>query len=308
MYVYQAAGPVTSLGSLLLAGWLNELYGWRLTFFLVGVPGLILAGLVKWTLVEPRSHAGRAYIQAPPAPPLKAVLAVMWGQQSCRHLTIALIVLFTMGQGLAPWYAAFMIRSHGMGTAELGVLMGLALGLGGLAGILVGSYVMNRWFANSERGQMRMAAWAVASLTPFFVAFLLIPEKHLALAALTPQVFIINAFLTPVWVLLQRLVPDGMRATVYMTMLMLAYLIGMGIGPQVVGILSDLLKPTLGMESLRYAMLIVSLLGVWAAYHFFRVARTIDKDLSSVAHGILSTGSTENHPNAPYVPVSSESN
>jgi hypothetical protein len=73
-----------------------------------------------------------------------------------------------------------------------------------------------------------------------------------------------------------------MRATTLAIVMLLANLIGMGIGPEVVGVLSDRLKASLGADSLRYAMLVMSLVGVWAAYHFWRVGRTVEQDLLGV--------------------------
>ena len=280
MYVSDAAGPLATLASFMLAGWLNELYGWRVAFFLIGIPGLLLAILIKWTLVEPRMRASAARQQSRPAPPMKAVLAILWRQRSCRHLTLAMILIWTMSAGLGPWYAAFMIRTHGMGTAELGVWFGLIFGLSGIAGLLLGGYVVCHWFSGNERGQMRMSAVTIALVVPFFVAFLLLPEKHLALIALIPLTMVLTSFLPAVLALLQRLVPDDMRATSLAVVLLLANLIGMGLGPQVVGILSDLLTPILGTEGLRYAMLIVSFLGLWAGCHLWWAGHTINEDLS----------------------------
>jgi hypothetical protein len=79
--------------------------------------------------------------------------------------------------------------------------------------------------------------------------------------------------------LLQRLVVDEMRATTLAVAMLLSNLIGIGIGPQVVGIFSDLLRPALGIDSLRYAMLAMSLVALWAAYHFWQVGKTVEEDL-----------------------------
>ena len=195
---------------------------------------------------------------------------------------MAQILLYTMGLGMAPWYAAFMMRSHGMGTAELGVWLGLIFGLAGIAGILIGGYVASRWFTGNERGQMRMSALTVATLVPWFVAFLTLPQKHQALIALIPLVMVFLVFMGPTYALMQRLVADEMRATMMAVMMLLVNLIGMGIGPQVVGILSDMLMPALGRDSLRYAMLIMSFVALWSAYHFWRVGRTVQEDLLSI--------------------------
>jgi predicted MFS family arabinose efflux permease len=144
MYVWDLSNPIATLVSFMAAGWLNELFGWRTTFLLVGIPGLVLALLFRVTVREPRTLLGSEGQSRSSLPPMRAVLGVLWHQQSCRHLTIAMILIFTMAQGLGPWYAAFMIRSHGMGTAELGVSMGIVWGLSGLGGLLVGAYNVGR--------------------------------------------------------------------------------------------------------------------------------------------------------------------
>lgn len=275
MYLYQSFGPLSGLMSFMLAGWLNEQFGWRVAFVLVGVPGLLLALLVKATLVEPRAVAQRTDAQLPRAPPMKAVFATLWQTQSCRHLTIAMILIFLVSTGVGPWYAAFMMRSHGMGTAELGVWLGLSSGLGGIGGILLGAFVISRWFADDDRGQMRMAALGVGAGAPLLVAFLTVPDRQLALTMLVPQAALIMAFLPAPFATLQRLVPPDMRATAYTVILLFANLIGMGLGPQIVGILSDLMTPRFGVDGLRYAMLIVSLAMIWAALHLWIAARAI---------------------------------
>jgi MFS family permease len=281
MGIYNTANPLTSLMSFALAGWLNEIYGWRLTFLLMGIPGLVLAVLVKMTIVEPRQQAGRARIEAPPPVPMRAVLATLWHRRSCRHLTIAQILLLTMGSGLGPWYAAFMMRSHGMGTAELGIWLGVIIGLSGICGVLMGGYVASRWFTGDERGQMRLAALTVASVVPFFAAFLLVPNKHLALIALIPLFMMLGSLMAPLYALMQRLVPDEMRATVLAVVMLLASVIGMGLGPLIVGMLSDLLTPRFGTDALRYSMLSMSLIALWTGFHFRKAGDTVKENLSS---------------------------
>jgi predicted MFS family arabinose efflux permease len=280
MAVYLSGNSLSSLVSLILGGWLNERYGWRVAFFFIGGLGLVLAPVVKMTLIEPRTRMAGQRTNLPPLPPMRSVLAALWERRSLRHLGLALILLYTMGLGLGPWYGAFLIRSHGMRTVELGVWLGLMFGIGGVVGVLSGGYVAGRWFADNERGQMRLTAGAVASLVPCFVAFLTLPGKVPALAALLPLIVALSFFWAPTYALMQRLVPDEMRATMMAVVMLLANLIGMGLGPQLVGILSDQLLPNYGTDSLRYAMLIMSLVALWAAYHFWRVGLTVRDDLA----------------------------
>ena len=285
MSFYWLSGPLAALISPLLGGWLCALYGWRMTFFLMGIPGLLLAVLAKLTLVEPRSHARNLRLQETQLPPFRQVLKMLWQRHSCRQLIIGLVLLFAMAFGLDTWTAAFMMRSHGMRTAELGVWLGVTSGVSGMVGVLLGGYVATRWFANDERGQMRMSAIALAFTAPCYVGFLLLPEKHLALMMLMPLMLALNFFVAPIYALMQRLVPDEMRATTMAVIMLLYNLIGMGVAPQVVGFLSDGLNPLLGNESLRYAMLATAFVGLWAAYHFWQVGQTVEADLEVVASG-----------------------
>jgi MFS family permease len=283
MSMYTAANYVSGLMSGVVGGWLNEIYGWRMTFFLMGIPGLVLAILVKLTIREPRTQA----VQTPAwralsAPSLKSVLVFAWRERSLRHLSVALILLYTMTLGLGPWQAVFMMRSHAMGTAELGLWSGLIFALGGMAGALLNGFAVRRWCSRNERRHIHLTALAVGTTTPFFVAFLLLPQKHWALLALVPSTVIFGAFLGSIYALMQRLVPDEMRATMLSVVMLLTNLIGFGIGPQTVGILSDALRSLYGADSLRYAMLVMSFLGLWGAYHFWRIGNTLEHDLEAL--------------------------
>ena len=282
MAVYMAANSLSAIVSFIAGGWLNERYGWRTTFFLLGIPGLMVAILVTMTIAEPRKHLSRAQIQRA-FPRMTEVFSILWHQQSARHLIIAVILVFMMGWGLFPWYGAFMMRSHGLSTGELGIWLGLIFGVAGTAGVLLGGHAAGRWFGQDERGQMRLLAVSMASLAPGVALFLFLSGTLPALIALTVTTVVLNVFFGPTFAILQRLVVDEMRATTLAVTMLLANAIGIGVGPQAVGVLSDLLRPELGSDSLRYAMLIISFVALWAAYHFWRVGRTIEKDLSAVA-------------------------
>jgi predicted MFS family arabinose efflux permease len=212
---------------------------------------------------------------------LADVLSFIWRQPSSRHLAMATILTLTLSLGLHPWYAAFMIRSHGMGLADLGLALGLIFGIGGVVGVWLGGYIAGRCLAGNECGQVRLNAVMIALLVPAYALFLLLPDSKQALFVLAPLVAMFSFFVGPTFTLMQRLVPDEMRATTLALVMLLANLIGMGIGSLVVGVLSDILQPTLGKDSLRYAMLAMSLTALWAAYHFWRAGSTVHEDLAN---------------------------
>lgn len=278
MSVYWLATPVSSLFSFLIGGWLNERYGWRMTFFIMGIPALLVAILFKLTVVEPRADPQKER-SSPPQLRMSKVLGILWRQPTARHLSIALILLFTLGLGLSPWYAAFMIRSHALSVPDVGFWLGIIFGGGGAIGILGGGHVAAGRFADDEGGQLRLSGVLIACLFPCLGLFLLSGSTPLALLGLALLVTGFNTIFGPAFALMQRLVAEQMRATTIAVVMLLANLIGMGLGPQIVGVLSDLLKPSFGIESLRYAMLLTSFLALWSGYHFWQAGRTVQADV-----------------------------
>jgi MFS family permease len=285
MSILMLSQPLSSIGYL-IGGWLNARFGWRLTFLAMGVPGLLGMALLKWTVLEPRRTAGAEALESKEPPvPLHQALSSMWRQPSYRHLTLGMAFLFVVGQGSGPWYAAFLARSHGMSSTELGCWFTAVVGVGLSAGTLLGSYVANRWFEHNEDGQMRLIAITIAGILPCSAALLLAANKYTALIALGAIQLIFGFFVGPTFALLQRLVHSRLRATALAAQMLLANLIGMGVGPQLVGVSSDLLRPALHNESLRYSLLGVSFLSLYAAYHFSRVGHTAMRDLTAVESG-----------------------
>jgi MFS family permease len=281
LYIWATAGPISGLISLVLAGWLNERYGWRAAFTLTGIVALALALLTRATMREPRKRMDGRDLKA--LPTARQVIAVLWGRRSCRHLAAAMILMSLVGNGAAAWQAVFMIRYHHLGTAEAGLWMGGILGVAGLISLLIGRYVINRWFASNESGQMKLAATALVLGAAAFIAFLFAPTKEAAFLALTVQILVFAAFLVSPYALMQRLVPPNMVATGMTVVLFLANLIGLGLGPVILGALSDHLASNYGAQSLRWSMLSMSTIWFWAAAHFLIASTTIFVDLAEAS-------------------------
>src|SRR5258708_31778926 len=144
-----------------------------MTFFAVGIPGLLAAVVVRLTVLDPRSLRPGQNSRQRSSPRMAKVLDVLWHQRSARNVSLAVILLFTVGHGLTPWYAAFMMRSHGMTTAELAIWLGFIFSIAGIGGTLLGGFVSARWFGDNEAGQMRWSAAAIAPWFPCSALFLL---------------------------------------------------------------------------------------------------------------------------------------
>jgi MFS family permease len=283
MAVYMLGTPLAGLVSFIGGGWLNERYGWRSTFFVMGIPALIVAAVVKTTVREPRMDASSCGTATVAPARLLTVAKVLWRQSSTRYLIAGLILLLTMASGIGAWNVAFMMRSHGMNTGELGLWLGLIFGLGNMTGTLLGGYVAARWYVGNEPGQMRLSAIVIALLVPLYFVFLLVPQRQLVLATLVPLIVASNFFIGPTFALLQRLVRDDIRATSLAIVLLLGNLIGTGLGPQIVGISSDLLQARLGNDSLRYSLLGMSFIAFGTAYYFWKVGASVGEDLAALA-------------------------
>jgi MFS family permease len=283
MTIYWLASPLASLISFAAGGLLNEHLGWRKTFCVMAIPALIIAVAAKLTITEPRHSP--SIDSAPPIllPQKLAVFAALWRSRSSRHLCLAIILLYTLSMGMAPWYGAFLIRSHGITTAQLGIWFSVIFGFGGIAGILLGGSVAERCFAADERAQLLFSAAMLLLVVPSVASFLLISGNVAALLSLVPVIIGTTLFLGPTFALLQRLVPNNVRAIALSVVMLLANLIGMGIGPLVVGRLSDVLSAQYGNDSLRYAMLAFSAVSLWPIYHLVRASSTVRSDLALIS-------------------------
>lgn len=286
--IYGLGGPIAGVVGYFLAGWLNELYGWRMTFVLLGAPGLLLAALAWFTLREPRnanrSSTAAALAQsahAEPQPSLKEVMVTLWTNATFRHLLLALSVMFFFNYGVVMWQPAFFIRSHGMTTSEIGTWLALTAGIAGIAGTYLGGDLASRYAANNERLQLRAMAIAVAVAGALSCFIYITPNITVA--------FLLNALFGlgmvtvngPLFATIQTLVPERMRAVSFALVYLFSNLIGMGLGPLAAGALSDAFRPSLGDESLRYALLCLSPGYLWVAWHAWKASNTVTSDLAT---------------------------
>ena len=119
---------------------------------------------------------------------------------------------------------------------------------------------------------------------PFLVLALLAEDLWVALCLYTVPAFFGGFYLAPTFSLVQSLVSLRMRALASSITLFVLNIIGLGFGPQLVGVMSDLFAPAYGTESLRMALVVLAFLNLWAALHYFLAGRTLDSDLEQIAH------------------------
>jgi predicted MFS family arabinose efflux permease len=277
--VFMSALSVSLLLSYILAGWLNELVGWRMTFVLVGAPGVLASILIRATLKETRGHPTETSGPRPRAPRLKETVSALVGNRSYVLIVGALTFANFAGIGVGSWQAAYFIRQYDIPTAELGLWMGLLTGgFGGIATWL-GGVLASRVYPQDYAGQLRASAMIVIFMFPCYLLMLYSPWKLLALLMIAPVAVTTLSFYGPVISMIQGLVDTRTRAVAMALLLLVLNLIGMGIGPQATGLLSDILTPSLGVGGLRLAMAIGAAAALASAWCFWRASRAVGPDM-----------------------------
>jgi predicted MFS family arabinose efflux permease len=274
--------PVGVFVGFLVGGYVGATYGWRAAFMAVGIPGVLVALLVYFTVKEPpRGLSEQAPALAKP-PPFRETLGYLMRLRSYRHFVLASSI-FTMGaMGSGIWIPSFFIRVHGMSAAEVGIWLACIYGGGGLIGALAGGYFADR--AVERTGDQRWYAWLGAfttiSILPFSLFVYLWPNPTQALLVHIGTTLLMHAWMGPLYGTIQTLAGVQRRAMAAAINMLTINLIAYSMGPLLVGMASDFLTPQLGSESLRYSILaVVALAYTWAGLHFLLAARTLRHDL-----------------------------
>ncbi len=283
--IYALGIPIGSILGLLAGGWIAEIYGWRAAFFIVGIPGILLAVVFKMMVREPirgmsdNNTSGTATEQ----PPLGETLRALLSKRTMVHLAMGGALTSFVGYGLGQWMPAFFMRIHGMGIAETATYFGLVLGVASAIGTFLGGNLADRF----RDWDMRVYAWLPAAgvlvAFPFYVVAMLADNPYVAIAILVVPSLLNSLWLGPAFGTIQNLAPTRMRALASAVLLFVLNIIGLGFGPFLVGVFSDLLIPFAGDDSLRWAILLATVAYFWAGAHFLLAARDLKAELEAAA-------------------------
>ncbi len=277
--IYSLGIPFGILFGFVAGGWLNEFFGWRVAFFVVGVPGLLLALLVRFTLREPPRGMAEGRVDTGSQPTIGETFRYLWAKRSFRHLAFGGGLTAFVGYGVVTWMPSFLIRSHGMETGDAGTYLGLILGIPGGIGIAAGGWMADRYGARDTRWYLWVVSVALLAGVPFAVGVYLADSAMVALICLILPVALGNFYQATTFSQTQGLVSLRMRAVAAAVLLFILNIIGLGAGPQAVGIVSDLLRDSYGNESLRYSLLLFSFVNIWAAWHYYVAGKHLAADL-----------------------------
>lgn len=257
-----------------LGGILNESLGWRWAFVVVGLPGVLLALWVRTTIAEPIRGWSDTGEHVSQTVPFKQVLSKLLGSKVLFHLFMGSGLYALAGYGAANWIAPFFIRTHGLGTGELGLWLSVAIGIGGGVGTFLSGYIADRLGKRDRRWYMWIPGISALVVVPLLLLVLTAADAQTALYLnLLPNLLMV-AYIGPTLAILHSSIDANMRATASAIFYLVMNVIGLGIGPTLIGATSDVLATTQGSESLRWALIaIIPTALLWASAHFFVAAK-----------------------------------
>ncbi|MNE07721.1 Major Facilitator Superfamily protein [compost metagenome] len=248
-----------------------EQYGWRTAFIALGLPALAFAATLGLLVREPAR--GRWDLSAHPAPAVRlglgAEASALWALAPYRWLILA-GGLTTLGSyAVAMWNTSFLVRSHGLSLQDAGILAGVVCGSAAGVGGLFSGWLSDRLVRRAAHWQLSLPILGHLAALSALASYLLWPSDLLLhLGALpVPAAMLwcaLYSFFAVWWVapsynLVTQLVAAQRRGTAMALQTIVSTLLGVGVGPLLTGLLSDLLQPLFGVQSLRYALLLVSL-------------------------------------------------
>lgn len=281
MGIYTVGISIGIMIAFLAGGWVVENIGWRAAFFIVGVPGLLLAVIVRYTIEEPPRGMSEGRADALEQPGMFEVARFLLRRKSFVHIALGSGLASFAGYASISFFPSFLVRSYGLSLSETGVYLGLVYGIGGGLGFAVGGYVAD----NLGRRNKKWSLWgvAMAMMVAWLAAFpvYLLHNVSWVLALYILPTFFSNFYLATTFAQVQGMVGLRMRAVASAFLLLILNIIGLGFGPQVAGLLSDALFAVYGEESMRYSLLIIAaIVGPWSALHYFIAGKYIESDLA----------------------------
>ncbi|WP_366934880.1 MFS transporter, partial [Sphingorhabdus sp.] len=274
MTIFALGAPIGAWLGADMAGYVAAEYGWRMAFYVLGIPGILLAIVIMLTIKEPKR--GRLdMVDDSAAPNLTETLKYIWSQKGMVHAIMGSGLSALWGWGLMWFTPTFIQRAYGLDVGEAGAVIGPIHLIMGIGASLLTAWLVGRPSYTDPRKVLRLLSVVTALATiPSIYAYY---TNSLATATLMWWIFIpaIYFYIGPAMSLLQNLAPPKMRAMVIAVSLLVANVFNLIVAPQGVGLLSDYFAGPAGAdaESLRMALLVLAPTGFWAAWHYWRAEK-----------------------------------
>ena len=278
--IYTTGISLGILVGFMLGGLIAERYGWRIGFFVAGVPGILLALILWFTVKEPKRGEADQLVDTGEAPSLSYTLSFFITQKAMVFMLLGGVFVCVSANAFLAGVPLYFIRVHGVELGELGIALGLLVG--GVGG--VGAIVIGRLCDHLSAKDLRWRPWIIALTTlvalPFAAAFLLVETKTMAYALYAIPSFFGLIYASISYAAMQELVPPRMRSMSSAVMLLCLTLIGIGLGPVLVGILSDAFSAELGQRSIARALLWLLVLNATSCVFYLMAAKHYRSDVA----------------------------
>lgn len=262
----------------LLGGWLSDTFSWRMAFFLVGVPGIVLAVIIYFFLPEPKRGGADGKIDTAVQPKFLDVYRHLIRIPTYRCIVLIAAFVAICGYGTLMWGPTFFRRVHGLSGTEVGIGFGLATAASLFIGN-VGAGIVSDWAAKKDlRWYMWIAGIGPALGFPCGLLFVFGPNATVSFIGMFLFQCLITFHIPPVYTMGQTLAPLRMRAMAMVNVSFLQTLVGIGLAPFIIGSVNDALMPQMGDEAIRYSLALVMLAALAAAITAFFAALWIRKD------------------------------
>jgi MFS family permease len=288
--------------------WQN-IEGWRVAFAVVGVPGLIVAAIVKLTIAEPpRGYTDPAEMQNREQVGFREVLRILSQKPAYWHVTLGVTIASFVNYGVGQFFVSFLIRTHELSIFDASVKIAMALAVMAAIGTYMSGYLADRYAKRFPKALALIPMFALIGVIPMHVTGYLAESLWLAVPLMMVGQMLLYTYLCPLYAVPSGVVDSRMRATAVAVTLFIVNLLGYGLGPPLIGGLSTILNatflsgldPALTLEAckasnltaaaqaacdtanadgLRWSMVLFKCLYLWAIFHFYMASRTIQRDM-----------------------------
>lgn len=279
--------PIGTLLGMVMGGWIAAEYGWRAAFLVAGLPGIALAVLLVLTVRDPQ-HGGkwRAPVTdtAPPSPPaLWSAISGLLAIPSYRQVLVAGTLASMASFGITAFLGLYVQTRYGLTLPQTGLLLGLVIGIAGGIGSAAGGMLVDQ--LGTRTAHANVPALAMLVTAPCLAGALLVDNPVIALILFALGTAASTLWYGPTFGLFQGVSGPSRRAVAIAFFTLSANLIGLGLGPTLIGIASDSLKglcepacPTPFDLPLEIALTLATLLYLWSALNYRAAARAVERD------------------------------
>ena len=265
----------------LLGGWINQHLGWRSAFYAVGIPGILYTIVLYFTVKEPPRTSAEKDKLPEADHTMKDVLLILWRSKSFKYLALGGGMAAYVGYANSSWIPSFLARIHEMKSEDIGLWLSLAFGIGGGLGFFSGGFFSDKLGKKEKRWYLWLPALTLMSAIPIALIAYFVTNTIVCIVAIGLYTFSNAFFLAPCIALTHGIVGKRMRALASAILLFIINIVGLGCGPLFTGMISDLLKPTMGTESLRWALCTILLVSIMGSLLYIKAAKTIRIELNN---------------------------